>query len=78
MKKLAFVTQVVGLIAMFPVVVILEMNHTKARASESDSTSGFKEKTEMKSIRLPEKKNHTIAKKVFGNIPETVLLFKTF
>lgn len=78
MKKLVFATQVFGIIAMFPVVVILEMNHTKAGASGSDSASSFKQKTEMRNINLQEKKNLTMEKEVFSNTPETFLLFKTF
>ena len=78
MKKLVFATQVFGLIAMFPAVVILEINHTKAGAFESESTSGFKQKTEMKRLSLPEKKNLTTEKDVFSNTQETFLLFKSF
>ena len=78
MKKLVFATQVFGIIAMFPTVVILEMNHTKAGASESESTSGFKQETEMTRLSLPEKKNLTTEKDVFPITPETFLLFKSF
>lgn len=78
MRKLVFATQVLGIIAMFPVVVILEMNHTKAGASEIDSTSSLKKKTELKSISLPEQENLTMQKEVFSNTPESFLFFKAF
>jgi hypothetical protein len=78
MKKLVFATQVFGIIALVPIVVILEMNHTKAGAFDSESTSGFKQETEMTRFSLPEKKNLTTKKDVFPVAPETFLLFKSF
>jgi hypothetical protein len=78
MKKLVFATQVFGIIALVPIVVILEMNHTKAGAFDSESTSGFKQETEMTRFSLPEKKNLTTEKDVLPVTPETFLLFKSF
>ena len=45
MKKIVHATQMFALIAMFPVIVILELNHTTPTSSEIDSPSKFLEKT---------------------------------
>ena len=57
MKKLVFATQVFGLIAMFPIVVILELNHGKRNTTESNSTSTVIQKVEKTNIVFPEKGN---------------------
>ena len=52
MKKTVFAAQVFGLIAMLPIVVVLEMNHVSAQKNmPSDSAN----KIENKAISLPEK-----------------------
>jgi len=61
MKKLVFAAQVFGLLAMFPIVVFLEMNHATGRLPENINPSdvmkisekpfgGFSEKSPDKRI----------------------------
>ena len=78
MKNLVFATQVFSLMAMLPVVVFLEMNHTKAEESESNSTLGFKQSTATISTSLLSKKNGKTGNEISLNTPETFLLFRHF
>ena len=78
MKKLVFAAQVFGLIALFPAVIILEMNHGKRSARESDSTSCVKPNTEKISIRLPEKITDKMENEAFTITLKTFLLNKAF
>jgi hypothetical protein len=78
MKKLVFAAQVFSLMAMLPFVVVLEMNHTKAEAFESNTTPGFKQSTATIATSLPSKRNAKTGNEISSAIPETFLLFKTF
>ena len=51
MKKLVFAVQVFGIIAMFPIYVILEMNHGTEKLSENKNYLGGKEGVEKTAIR---------------------------
>jgi hypothetical protein len=50
MKKLVFAFQVFGLLAMFPIVVILEMNHVTGTAPKNNFNSRVILKTEKTKI----------------------------
>ncbi len=78
MKKLVFAAQVFGLIAMFPIVVILEMNHTTGRSSERNSTSCAKQQSEAISISLPEKEKNKTGNEAFTVTNEIFLLINKF
>ena len=51
MKKLVFAVQVFGIIAMFPIYVILEMNHGTEKLPESNNHPVAKEEVEKAAIR---------------------------
>lgn len=51
MKKLLFAVQVFGIIAMFPIYVILEMNHGTQKLSENKNPAVVKERVEKTAIR---------------------------
>ena len=72
MKKLAFAIQVFGIIAMFPIVMILELNRSNVRSAESDSI--FKHQVEMKNIFLIKNVTGKLEKDVFPATAEIVLL----
>lgn len=55
MKKIVFAAQVVGLIAMFPILVMLEMNHPAGTSPANNAPSHFIKKVEETSTRFPEK-----------------------
>jgi hypothetical protein len=55
MKKLIFHAQVIGLTALFPLVVILELNHIQGRSAESISPAGIKKETQKTEVYLPGK-----------------------
>jgi hypothetical protein len=78
MKKIVFAVQVFGLIAMFPIVVILEMNHTAGGSSESNSPSSRIQTTEKTSIRLPENAKEEMENDEFSITLEPFLLKKSF
>lgn len=78
MKKIVFAVQVFGLIAMFPIVVVLEMTHGTGGSSKRNSTSGVKQKIEIISICLPEKGKDKMGNEAFPVTPETSLLIKAF
>ena len=78
MKKLVFAAQVFGLIAMFPVVVILTMNHGKRSAPETVSPYCVKPNTEKISIRVPENGTDKMENEVFTIMLKTFLLNKAF
>lgn len=46
MRKLIFAFHVIGLIAMFPIVVVLEMNHGTGRLIDKNSPSGVTKKVD--------------------------------
>ncbi|MCW3089396.1 MAG: hypothetical protein JWP81_465 [Ferruginibacter sp.] len=60
MKKLLFAAQVFGLIAMFPFLVLLEMNHVKGDSSKNPYPSGVITDTEKANTRLPGKKGEKV------------------
>ena len=74
MKKLVFATQVFGVIAMFPIVMILELNRSNQPSTESNSTSIFKHHVEMKNICLIENVTGKLEKDVIPATAEIVLL----
>lgn len=78
MNKIIFAAQVFGLIAMFPVVVILEINHVTGSSCKSNPTPCINKQTEIKGFRLQEKEKDKMEKEVFPVSLETVLLFKNF
>lgn len=78
MKKLVFATQVFGLIAIFPIVVILEMNHKTGGSSKTNSSSPAVPDTEKTSILLQKKQNDKIVNETFIVTPEMFLLKKDF
>ena len=51
MKKIVFAVQVFGIIAMFPIYVILEMNHGTGRVPENKSRPVVSERMERTAIR---------------------------
>ena len=78
MKKLVFAAQVFGFMAMFPIVVFLEMNHAAGGSSESNSTSSVIQNTETISICLPEKVKDKMVNETFSITLKTLLLNKVF
>lgn len=78
MKKLVFATQIFSLIAMIPVVVLFEMNHTKVQACESNSTSNLKQTIEIINQCVPAIKKIAVEKDIFSGTAVTFLLFKPF
>ncbi|MEP7110463.1 MAG: hypothetical protein ABI760_20885 [Ferruginibacter sp.] len=52
MKKIVFAIQVFSLLAMFPVIVILEMNHATRGLHENNPSPGVTEQVKSKSIDL--------------------------
>ena len=78
MKKLVFAAQVFGLIAIFPIVVILEINHGARSSSESNSTSSVVQKPEKTSICLPEKGKDKMVNEAFLITLKILLLNKAF
>jgi len=65
MKKTVFAAQVFGLLAIVPIIVILEMNHVPGSSTETN-TSVAKEKTERIITSLPEKQIDKMAHKTFS------------
>ena len=51
MKKLVFAVQVFGIIAMFPIYVILEMNHGTEKLFENKNHPVVKDRVEKTAIR---------------------------
>lgn len=47
MKKIVFAVQVIGLITMFPVVVVLEMNHATGKLIDRNSPRGVTKKVDI-------------------------------
>jgi hypothetical protein len=78
MKKIVFAVQVFGLIAMFPIIVVLEMNHIPGSSPENNYPPGVLKKTEKTSTRLPERAKDKMANEVFSIRIETFLLKKSF
>ena len=74
MKKTVFAAQVFALIAMLPIVVILEMNHVSGGSSENNAPSGSIKKTENTMIGLPEKAKDKRVSETFSITLETFLL----
>ena len=74
MKKLVFATQVFGVIAMFPFVMILELNRSNVHSTESNSTSIFKHHVEMKNICFIENATGKLEKDVFPATAEIVIV----
>ncbi len=74
MKKLVFATQVFSVLAMFPFVMILELNRSNVSSSESISRSITKQGIEMLNINLPGKEIDKLEKDVFPATAETILL----
>lgn len=78
MKKLVFAAQVFGLIAMFPTVVILEMNHKSTDTSKTNSSLGTVQGTEKSNLLLPQKQNDKMVHETFTVTPQMFLLKKDF
>lgn len=70
MKKLVFAIQVFGIIALFPVVMILELNRSNVRSYENNSRLMIEQHMEINSISLPVK----LEKDIFPATVETILL----
>ena len=66
MKKTMFAAKVFALIAMLPIVVILEFNHGAGDPSKNNSPSGVIDKTEKSIIRLPEKTEDKLSDKALS------------
>jgi hypothetical protein len=58
MKKLAVLLQIVGLLAICPMYVILEIRHSTNEKSQVTSGSFIKPKTEIKSGKVSTTQNH--------------------
>lgn len=78
MKKIVFAAEVFGLIVMFPIVMILRMNHAAGVSNENNSPSGVMKKKEKTSIHLSEKLKDEPANESFGITQETNFLTKVF
>ena len=74
MKKLVFAIQVFGVIAMFPFVMILELNRSNVSSIENNSMSIIKHPVDMKSNGLPGNVTGKLQKDVFPATVETILL----
>jgi hypothetical protein len=52
MKKLAVLLQIIGLLALCPIYVILEITHSSNKNSEAGQDSSVRQKTEMMNSQL--------------------------
>jgi len=75
MKKILFAAQVFGLIVMFPLIVVLEMNHVQGGTPEKNFPSGLT--MDKAAIRLHGSTKSTVKNDVFAITFETLLL-KTY
>lgn len=78
MKKIVFAAEVFGLIAMLPIVMILQLNHIAGVSNETNSPSSVMKKKEKTIIHLSEKLKDKIANKSFSITQETIFLTRTF
>jgi hypothetical protein len=78
MKKLVFATEVLGLIVIFPIVMILQLNHEAGVSKENNSPSGVMKKKEKTSIHLSEKLKDESVNKSFSITEETIFLTRAF
>jgi hypothetical protein len=78
MKKLVFTAQVFSLIAMFPIVAVLEMTHAKSGFSKRNSSYNVVQKPAKTNILLHEKVKAKMADEVFPITLETFFLKKAF
>jgi hypothetical protein len=78
MKKIVFAAEVFSLIAMLPIVMILQLNHAAGVSNETNSPSGVMKKKEKTSIDLSEKLKDKIVNKPFSITQETIFLTRTF
>jgi hypothetical protein len=78
MKKLVFTAQVFSLIAMFPIVAVLEINHTKGSAFKRGSALSVVQEQGKKSILLTEKEKDKMINEAFFITLKTLLLNKVF
>ena len=76
MKKIVFAVQVISLIAMFPIVVVLEMNHSTGRLPEENSPSGMPKKVETTITRSAGKLKMPAEDSIF-DFPKNMMLLKT-
>jgi hypothetical protein len=58
MKKLAVLLQIVGLLAVCPIYVILEIRHSGIEKSEINSGSSTKSNTEIMESKVPGNNTH--------------------
>jgi len=65
MKKLVFAIQMFGLLAMFPVVVFLEMNHATRRFPENTNPSNVVMNSEKSFVDVAEKSTDKRLDEVF-------------
>jgi hypothetical protein len=79
MKKLLFATEVFGLIVMFPIVLILQLNHAAVVSNENNSPSNvMKKKKEKITIHLSEKLKAEPVNESFSLTQETIFLTRAF
>lgn len=76
MKKIEFAAQVFTLIAMFPIVVVLEMNHAKPGFSKRNSSYRVVQKPAKTNILLHEKVKAKMADEAFPITLEIFILNK--
>ena len=74
MKKLVFAAQVFGVIAMFPIIMFLELNRSNVNSVETNSRLMIKQHVEVKSICLHKNKIAKLKKYVYPAIMETILV----
>lgn len=78
MKKIEFAAQVFTLIAMFPIVVVLEMTHAKSGFSKRNSCYNVVQKPAKTNILLHEKVKAKMADETFPITLETFFFKKAF
>jgi hypothetical protein len=78
MKKIVFAAEVFGLIAMLPIVMILQLNQAAGVSNETNSPSTVMKKKEKTSIHLPEKLKDKMVNESFGLTQETIFLTRAF
>ena len=78
MKKIVFAAQVLGLIAMFPILVMLEMNHATGISHKNNAPCSVIEKAGETSVQLHEKAKDQMVNEVFPVGLQAVYLIKSF
>ena len=78
MKKLVFAVEVSSLIVMFPLVMILQMNHAAGTSNENNAPSNVIKKKEKTSLHLSGKLKDEPANESFSITEETFFLTRAF